>query len=90
MANMTLMNAYQTFRKTAGEYLDILTEADCQRTLQTVEELLEEAEDISDDPLNPLIELLSRAIADYESRDKELSAFINKAESIPMDTVMNR
>ena len=28
MANMTLMNAYKTFRKTAGEYLDIRTEAD--------------------------------------------------------------
>ena len=55
-----------------------------------MEELLEEAEDTPDDPLNPLIELVSRAIADYESRDKELSAFINEAESMPMDTVMNR
>ena len=90
MAKMALMNAYKTFRKTAGEYLDIRTEADYQRTLQTVEELLEEAEDTPDDPLNPLIELLSRAIADYESRDKELSAFIKEAESMPMDTEINR
>ena len=90
MAKMALMNAYQTFRKTAGEYLDIRTEADYQKVLQAVEELLEEAEDTPDDPLNPLIELLSRALADYESRDKELSAFINEAELMPMDTVMNR
>ena len=55
-----------------------------------MEELLEEAEDTPDDPLNPLIELLSRAIADYESWDKELSAFIKETESMPMDTAINR
>lgn len=55
-----------------------------------MEELLEEAEDIPDDPLNPLMALLSRAISDYESWDKELSAFINEAESMAMDDLMNR
>ncbi len=85
MAKMALMNAYQTFRQTAGEYLDIRTEAGYRATLQTLEELLEETEDSPDDPLNPLIELLSRAIADYESRDKELMAFIKEAESISTD-----
>ena len=37
MAKMALMNAYQTFRKTAEEYLDIRTEDNCRLFSQIAE-----------------------------------------------------
>jgi len=41
-----------------------------------IENLLEEAEDSPDDPLNAVIEMLSRAIEAYENQDDELAAFV--------------
>ena len=53
-----------------------------------VESLLEEAKDSPDDPLNAVIEMLSRAIETYENKDKELAAFEKHAMGQPTDLAM--
>ena len=90
MAQVALIDAYQTFMQTARGYLDIRNEADYAGALLTLEELLEDAGDTVDDPLNSLIELLSQAIAAYESQDDELVAFLEEADSTPPDISLLR
>ncbi len=90
MAQAALIDAYQTFMQTARGYLDIRNEADYAGALQTLEELLEDAGDTVADPLNSLIELLSQAIAAYESQDDELVAFLEEADSTPPDVSLLR
>ncbi|MGS2722139.1 helix-turn-helix domain-containing protein [Porticoccus sp. GXU_MW_L64] len=90
MAQAALIDAYQDFMHIAQSYLIIRNEADYEGAVQTLEEILEEASDTVDDPLNPLIELLSQAIESYESQDAELVAFLEEAESIPTDIALLR
>ena len=90
MAQAALMDAYQTFLKTAHGYLNIRNEADYDGALQALEDILEAASDTVDDPLNPLIDLLSQAISAYESRNDELAAFLEEAESTPVDIALLR
>ena len=90
MAQVALIDAYQAFMQTANSYLNIRSDEDYEGALQTLEEILEVASDTADDPMNPLIELLSRAIEDFESKDNELVAFLEEAESIPCDVALLR
>ena len=52
--------------------------------------MLESAEDTLDDPLNPLIDMLSQAIERYESRNESVVAFDEGAESLPVDVALLR
>lgn len=90
MAQLALVNAYETFMQTAHSYVKLSTEADYVAALATLEEILEVANDTADDPLNPLIELLSQSIETYESQDSELTVFLEEAESIPADVALLR
>lgn len=90
MAQLALVNAYETFMQTAHSYVQLSTEADYVAALATLEEILEVANDTADDPLNPLIELLSQSIETYESQDSELTVFLEEAESIPADVALLR
>jgi HTH-type transcriptional regulator/antitoxin HigA len=55
-----------------------------------IENLLEEAEDSPDDPLNAVIEMLSRAIEVYENQDDELAAFEKLMTDQPADLAVLR
>ena len=55
-----------------------------------LEEDLESATDSLDDPLNPLIDMLSHAIEKYEARDDELTAFVSAAGDLPADLAVIR
>ncbi len=90
MAQAALIDAYQAFMQTAHSYLNIHSQADYEGALQTLENILEVVVDTEDDPMNPLIELLSQAIGAYEAQDGELAAFLEEAESIPADVALLR
>lgn len=75
MTVLAFKNACRSFAQTAVPYLHIRDEQHYEEALELIESFLEEADDSFDDPLNSVIEMLSRAISSYESRDAEMAAF---------------
>ena len=67
--------ACHDFAAVAAPYLHINDEKHYDETLALIEELLEEAEDSLDDPINAIIKLLSHAIEEYENKDEALVRF---------------
>lgn len=90
MAQLAIVDAYQTFMATAQPLINIDTDEQYESALETLEQVLESASDTADDPLNLLIDMLSQAIERYESRDKELVTFIEEADGIPADIALLR
>ena len=90
MANSVIVEAYQNFMETALPWINIDTESQYKETLETLESVLESAGDTRDDPLNPLIDMLSQAIERYESRNESVAAFDEEAESLPVDVALLR
>ena len=85
MSQLAIIDAYEDFMTTAHSFVNIETELDYRGALEALESILESASDTLDDPLNPLIELLSNAIEKYEARDQELMAFVAESQEIPVD-----
>lgn len=90
MAHPAIVDAYQTFMATAQPLVNIDSEEQYEAARETLEQILESAGDTLDDSLNPLIDMLSQAIERYELRDETLVAFIDQAESIPVDIALLR
>ncbi len=76
------MGAYEQFYTQARSYVNITNEDKYHATLEALEEALESASDTKNDPLNPLIDMLSHAIREYESRDDEVVEFVEEAEGM--------
>ncbi|MBL4583577.1 MAG: transcriptional regulator [Pseudomonadales bacterium] len=85
MTAVAFKNAGHNFAQTAVPYLPIIDEQHYEEVLELIENFLEEAEDSFDDPLNGIIELLSRAIENYENKNEELAAFEKRALDQPTD-----
>jgi len=83
-----LKTAFQEFAGIAAPVLNIQDETHYVSALALIEELMTESEDSVDDPLGPMIDILARAISDYESRDPEIVAFEKGAREIPADIAM--
>ena len=90
MAQLALVDAYETFMQTAHAYMNLSNEEDYNAALVALEEILEAAEDTAKDPLNPLIEILSQTIGVYEGQDEELVAFLEEADATPFDVALLR
>ncbi len=90
MAHAHLLHAYQSFMATAHPFVNISNEEDYGVALNTLEHVLESANDTKNDPLNPLIDMLSHAIEQYESQDEELMEFVSEAEKLPSDIALIR
>ncbi len=90
MTQLALVDAYQTFLDTAKPYVSIVDEQAYREAVQMLERVLESAADTPDDPLNPLIDMLSHAIEVYESKDTEVAEFLAQAEGIPADIALLR
>ena len=90
MANLALVDAYERFMQTAHVYVNLSNEEDYNAALVALEEILEAAQDTAKDPLNPLIEILSQAIGAYEEQDEELVAFLEEADTTPIDVALLR
>ena len=78
------------FAYIAAPYCQISDAVHYERALELVESLLEEAQDTADDPLNDVIDMLSRAIEVYEGKNSELAAFEKRAMDHPGDLAMLR
>lgn len=77
MGQLALIDAYEKFMETAHNYVNLSSDEEYNQALAALEDILEAASDTKDDPLNPLIELLSQAIETCESQDSELMAFMD-------------
>ena len=77
----TLTNSFLEFASKASNILHIKTDQDYQDALEIIEHLFSEAKDISDDPLNDLIELVSKSIAKYEATQEDIIAFDKEANN---------
>ena len=69
MANSALIESYGTFMTTAAPYTMIGNEEQYEATLNELEMALEASSDTENDPLNPLIDMLSHAIEEYEMKE---------------------
>lgn len=90
MNMVALKTAFDDFASTAAPYLVITDEAHYEETLELVESLLEEVGEDDSDPRNHLIELLSKAIEEYEDIDKEVVAFDKEAMALDSDVSVLR
>lgn len=90
MTAIAFKEACHSFARAAAPYLPIRDDAHYEEALTLIENLLEEAADSTDDPLNAVIELLSHAIETHENRDEELAAFEQRALGQPADLAMLR
>jgi len=90
MTAVAFKNACHSFAQAAVPYFHITDNEHYEEALELVENLLEEAEDSPDDPLNAVIEMLSHAIEAYENEDEELTAFEKRAMDQPADLAMLR
>lgn len=88
IANTALLESYEFFINTAQPYMTIKNEAQYISTLNEVENALDALKDIVNAPLGPLINMLSKAIEEYESESSELISFIQQASDIPADIAM--
>lgn len=75
----TLTRFFLKFASEASNVLHIKTEQDYQGALDTIEHLFSEAKDTADDPLNDLIELVSKSIEKYEATQEAMIAFDKEA-----------
>lgn len=88
MAQLAILDAYEAFMASAHAYVNIETESAYQEALDTLEMILESADDSLDEPLNPLIDMLSNAIESYEMQDQELAAFVDESGNLPADIAL--
>ncbi len=86
----TLKTAFEEFAGIAAPVLNIRDDVHYDAALELVDELMAEAKDTPDEPLNVMVDLLAKAIAEYESRDETLTEFAAQAKSGPADVAMLR
>ena len=68
------------FARVAAPYFYLEDEGHYERALALMESLLDESEDREDDPLNPVISVLSEAIEKYEAQDPQFDVFDREVE----------
>jgi HTH-type transcriptional regulator/antitoxin HigA len=90
MTALAFKDACHSFAEAAAPYIHITDNRHYEEALELIENLLEEAEDSPDDPLNAVIEILSHAIEAYESKDDVLVAFEKRVTDQPADLAMLR
>lgn len=86
----TLTRSFLGFASEASNLLHIKTEQDYNDALETIEHLFDEAKDEIDDPLNDLIDLISRAIEKYELDQEAIVSFHKEADGIDQEVSVLR
>lgn len=81
----SLTSSFLGFASEASNILHIKTEYDYQLALATIEHLFSEAKDTADDPLNDLIEIISRAIEKYELTQEDIVFFEENANNVSQE-----
>jgi len=78
-------DAFRDFSNIASPFLNLKDKAHYLSALELIEDLMQEAEDTLDEPLNPVIEMLSQAIETYENQDDDIVTFEKEAELLAND-----
>lgn len=78
----TLTSSFLEFSSAASNILNIKTEHDYEEALEVIEHLFLQAKDTVDDPLNDLIDIISRAIERYELSQDDITNFNKEADNI--------
>jgi HTH-type transcriptional regulator/antitoxin HigA len=78
----TLTSSFLEFSSAASNILNIKTEHDYDEALEVIEHLFLQAKDTVDDPLNDLIDIISRAIERYELSQDDITNFNKEADNI--------
>ena len=79
MKQQNLTHSFLGFVNKASNILHIKSKADYEEALETIEYLFNQAKDKADEPLNDLIDILSKAIERYESSQKNMLKFDREA-----------
>jgi len=90
MTALAFKDACHSFAQAAAPYYHITDNRYYEEALELIENLLEETQESPDDPLNAVIEMLSRAIEAYENQDDELAAFEKLVTDQPADLAVLR
>ncbi|MEE9397865.1 MAG: helix-turn-helix domain-containing protein [Methylococcales bacterium] len=80
-----LTKSFLGFSHNASNILHIKTDKDYEEALEIIEHLFEVANDTIDEPLNDLIDIISKAIEKYESILKDIVRFDNEANNISQE-----
>lgn len=81
MVAVAIKEACHEFAEVTAEFLNISDEAHYDQALELIEELLSDAQDSENDPINVVIGLLSHSIEQYENQQDELVDFERNAMS---------
>ncbi len=90
MTAVAFKDACHSFTEVAAPYFQITDKQHYEEALGLIEDFLIEAGDLPDHPLNPIIDMLSRAIEIFENKQKEVAAFEKRAMNQPADLAMLR
>ncbi|WP_353571684.1 helix-turn-helix domain-containing protein [Candidatus Albibeggiatoa sp. nov. BB20] len=82
LAKKALTSSFLGFASQAYHILHIQSEQDYEEALEIIEYLFEQAEDKPDEPLNDLIDIVSKAIEQYESKQDDIILFDKEAKDI--------
>jgi len=85
ISQAAITDSFLGFASKASNILHIKSDEDYSDALKTVEHLFSEATDTVDNPLNELIELISKSISDYESTKEDIVNFEVSARNIPQE-----
>ena len=77
-----LTNSFLRFAHNASNILHIKSAEAYEEALEIIEHLFDEANDTIDDPLNDLIDIISKSIEKYESCQEDIVNFDNEANNI--------
>ena len=81
----TLTNSFLGFAHDASNILNIKSDKAYEEALELIEHLFNEANDTIDEPLNDLIDIISKAIGKYESSLEDIVKFDNEANNISQE-----
>jgi HTH-type transcriptional regulator/antitoxin HigA len=78
----TLTNSFLGFASEASNILHIKTDQDYSEAIEIIDYLFDKVEDSEEDPLNDLIDLISRAIEKYELIQENIIDFHKKSSCV--------
>ena len=81
----TLTDSFLEFAHDASSILHIKSDKDYKKALEIVEYLFDLVDDKIDEPLNDLIEMLSKSIEKYELKLKDVRLFDNEVNNIKQE-----
>lgn len=82
---VALTDSFLGFAQNASNVLHIKTDKAYEEALEIIEHLFDEANDTLNEPLNDLIDMISRAIEKYESSLASIVMFDNEADNISQE-----